>query len=488
MKTLLSLFSLILILAVPVFAQEPIQNLPILQEWYSWPGAYGKVISYLPNFKKNGGENAIVQGRKNNPTWFNRFAYDTVNQFSWKDDGANYIVRGDFNGDGITDYWTARDRVHRGIAEGEFPSDIPDTNYFHSEEYGTKYVVDVNKDGYDDLLQQWYVDACTSCPLLRIVFGGKDLRHLRETIVGTSPNYWRAVSVFQNEKKEPRLVVYQSSNFAEAFYLYGLSCRAGVGDSIIVELKELDKFVESKSTKTDVIFYEGITRLYEDTKKQEHTLLVTYSTPKKTLPIAISGDKFRAGTVMKITGSVKYCLQGSIDGDDEPDWINLSIPHIVYSGNPAKDTTPRLQIAVNDCSLDGSYTYIGDVTGDGIGDFAVGNFDCFIIYKGLDWRSLSVAADSERVDFTLGAVEPNPVDASGCIAVLPATLGHSAHYILTLYDLSGREVGEVFRGLLPSGDVRIPLPINTFHLPSGMYELRLSDGKHSREHAVVIAK
>ena len=103
MKTLLSLFSLILILAVPVFAQEPIQNLPILQEWYSWPGAYGKVISYLPNFKKNGGENAIVQGRKNNPTWFNRFAYDTVNQFSWKDDGANYIVRGDFNGDGFAD-------------------------------------------------------------------------------------------------------------------------------------------------------------------------------------------------------------------------------------------------------------------------------------------------------------------------------------------------------------------------------------------------
>jgi len=147
------LFSLVIIIALKVQAQTPVvQDLPELEEWYSWPGALHSHISYLPNFA-NGGMNAVAQGRANSPTWFNRFPYDTTNQFTWKDKGSNYIVSGDFNGDGVTDYWTAFDRVHRGIANGEFPNAEPDTNYFLDKDNGYCFVWDINEDGYDDVLE-----------------------------------------------------------------------------------------------------------------------------------------------------------------------------------------------------------------------------------------------------------------------------------------------------------------------------------------------
>lgn len=83
MKNCLSyIASVLLLIAAPLFAQKPVVELPELQEWYSVSGT-GSGVSYLPGFSSDGGMNAIAVAAPNSPTWYNRFAYDTVNQFSW---------------------------------------------------------------------------------------------------------------------------------------------------------------------------------------------------------------------------------------------------------------------------------------------------------------------------------------------------------------------------------------------------------------------
>ena len=125
MKTLFCLFVVVLLVTVPLYAQRPVQELPELQEWYSWNGAKNDYISYLPNFSQNGGTNAITQYREGEPTWYNQFAYDTTNRFQWKELGSHHVVQVDFNNDGISDYIDTRGRIYTSLKKGEIPMSEP---------------------------------------------------------------------------------------------------------------------------------------------------------------------------------------------------------------------------------------------------------------------------------------------------------------------------------------------------------------------------
>jgi hypothetical protein len=348
---------------------------------------------------------------------------------------------------------------------------------------GGEFVGDFNHDGYEDIIV-----PTNAGRTFMILLGGKDLKQLRQMRVDYyGQSYSTGISAYKNEQGQPRLITYKSSDNSEGFYLYGLNFSASPNDSIIVSLQELDKIEELKKSKTDQIYAGNTSCLYENKKTKEYTLLVSYLPPSvRTVPFAIINDKFTASPAMKISTAFKYCLTGSIDGDDEPDWINITYPDIVYSGNPTKNGMPRLKFPANNkCYLDGFYSYIGDVTGDGIGDIALGNLYCFSIFKGVDWQKLSVTGDLGKADFTLHQTEPNPIGADGK-AVLPATLAHSGNYTLEVYDLTGKRLGELFSGELPSGEVRLPLDVKVLNIPSGMYTLRLSDGKHTQERAFIV--
>ncbi|MBK9246944.1 MAG: hypothetical protein IPM69_02240 [Ignavibacteria bacterium] len=131
--------------------------------------------------------------------------------------------------------------------------------------------------------------------------------------------------------------------------------------------------------------------------------------------------------------------------------------------------------------------YIGDVTGDGIGDVAYGcasNGD-FRIFKGIDWRKLSVETEALKADFTLKQTEPNPMGKDNK-AILPATIARTGIYTLEVFDLTGKRIGELFKGELPVGEVRIPFDVKALNISSGMFTLRLSDGKRTQERAFVI--
>jgi hypothetical protein len=185
----------------------------------------------------------------------------------------------------------------------------------------------------------------------------------------------------------------------------------------------------------------------------------------------------------------------SVDGDDKEDYIGgggilrgskFTDGYFIISGNPvgqpfiARGFIPRIS-----CGANNIVKAIGDVTGDGIGDLAEGGRDgCFTIYKGINWQSTSVT-EQMHTTFTLHSSEPNPIVREKK-AVVPITIEQPGVYSLTLYDLSGRKLGDVFSGELPSGEVRLPFDAKALNIPAGMYELRLSDGKHSREHAIVV--
>ena len=494
MKTLLCLASVLLILAAPLHAQEPIvQDLPELQEWYSWSGAKGAHISYLPNFDTaNGGINAVTQKRDNNSTWFNRFAYDTTNQFTW---ASTWVVtRADLNGDGITDYIDAAGNVYQGVKKNSPPERVLGVSYGGLQ--GGGFVGDFNNDGYQDIIV-----PTREAQTFMIQFGGSDLLHLQRTTVSMPPfafSSWTGIAAYVTESKQGRFISYRKDSFTEGYYLYGLIFEGTPSDSIIVSLNELSFVQEKLNDKKEQIFVPSETMFYYDYERNNYFFNFIEGTPTinsgklRTRAYEIKSDAF---ILIKYNapGAIAYgALNGSIDGDSIPDVVlpktgtqngEKKRYFYVYSGNPIYNELPRTFFQYYKCDGDIDIKYIGDVTGDGIGDVAYGcssNGD-FRIFKGVDWRLVNVK-ESAIPKLTVYQTEPNPVNNSGLL-VLPMSIERRGHYTVTLYNLAGKLLGELFSGELPSGENRLPLNVSSYNLPSGMYTLRLSDGKQIRERA-----
>ncbi|MBS1538591.1 MAG: VCBS repeat-containing protein, partial [Bacteroidetes bacterium] len=471
-------------------AQTPVVDLPELQEWYSWPGALSAHISYLPNFSAQG--DAITQYRKGEPTWFNRFPYDTTNQFSWKELGSVFVVSVDFNNDGIQDYMDTRGRIYTSSNKGEMPNPEP-VKTLSRGSFIWASTGDFNGDGYEDIF------APNSGQDYEIIFGGKDITKIHRTI-SIVPNSTSLISAYVNEVGKARLITYKSSDFSEGFYLYGLTFEGTPNDSVIVNLKELDKIIVNKQIKNDPsIFLPSYSVLYQSKQYKEYTLIARKS-KGGTKTYKIENDNLIFVDDYYFTPAYFTNMNGSIDGDDKEDYIyfggkqkkdgSTQLGYLVNSGNPATDLThPAHGFMPTGLCSDGYdfVGYVGDVNGDGVGDIGYSCNGVFTVYLGIDWQKLSVTGDLSKVDFTLHQTEPNPIGADGK-AVLPATLAHSGNYTLEVYNLTGKRLGELFSGELPSGEIRLPIDVQTLNLPSGMYELRLSDGKHSREHAFVIMR
>ena len=490
MKTLLCISSVLLILTAPLHAQKPVvQDLPELQEWYSWSGAKNSRVSYLPNFSQNGGLNAITQLRYSDPTWFNRFAYDTVNQFSWKEGGSAIVMQIDFNNDGIMDYFDTGGRIYTSTNKGLMPSQEPVARVSVGSS-GAAIVGDINKDGFPDLIlprtpSELFIG-------LDIVYGGTDLTKLRVAQpLQSSSSYGRLINMYLNENNELRMITYINSDFSEWFKLYGLTFEGTPNDSIIVNVKSLSFIKEEKANKTPYIFEYSTTTLYNSKIDKRIAFIIskslTVEPSGRPYAYLIRNDSLIFYTRNTVNGKV---LTGSIDGDDKEDIIvdggklvdgQLQLGLYLFSGNPLDGGGVRAWADQPYCGYSSS-AYIGDINNDGIGDFAFGGGDgCFKVFLGIDWRKVGVNELSEQ-KLTLHQTEPNPVNNSG-LFVLPMNLERSGHYTVSLYNLSGKLLGEIYSGELPSGSVRLPLNITTYQLPSGMYTLRLSDGKQTRERA-----
>ncbi|MFN5308297.1 MAG: FG-GAP repeat domain-containing protein, partial [Candidatus Kapaibacterium sp.] len=150
---------LILIMLVCGFnamTQENAASLPELQEWYSWKGSIfntGGRVSYLPGFDSvGGGMNAITQHRNGKDiVWYNRFPFDTANQFQWKSKGAYGVYQIDFNNDGLPEYVDDNGFVYTTTKKGNKPNPEPVDTLFNKGLY-SPLIGDMNNDGFTDVI------------------------------------------------------------------------------------------------------------------------------------------------------------------------------------------------------------------------------------------------------------------------------------------------------------------------------------------------
>ncbi|MBK9246943.1 MAG: VCBS repeat-containing protein [Ignavibacteria bacterium] len=294
MKILLSLLVVAFLGSISIYAQKPVQDLPELQEWYSWPGALGSNISYLPGFSAQGGMNAVTQLRSGDPTWFNQFAYDTVSRFQWKELGSHYVVSVDFNNDGIPDYMDTRGRIYTGLKKGEMPNPEP-VQTLSRGSFLWASVGDFNGDGYQDIF------APNSGKDFEIIFGGKDITKIRRTILSMPPysmsDQWQMISAYVNEEGNGRLISSRRSDFSEGFYLYGLTFETTPNDSVVVNLKVLSAIEVLKQTNDQQIFEKYVYSFYQSKVKKEYSLIIhtaqVGSNPGESRGYAVEQDKFR---------------------------------------------------------------------------------------------------------------------------------------------------------------------------------------------------
>ena len=115
----------------------------------------------------------------------------------------------------------------------------------------------------------------------------------------------------------------------------------------------------------------------------------------------------------------------------------------------------------------------GDFSGDGVVDMAdydllVANWtdDPSAIPPAPTTGSTSVEGSADEISLAVGSVYPNPVNRSGAIAV---DVSSPAFVDVRIFDLMGREVRSVHRGLLPAGRREIGIAVDG--LAAGVYFL-----------------
>ena len=486
MKTLVA-FALALLGALPAAAQD--EKLPMLEEWFSLPGGQ-PYLSYLPNFDIEGnGKNALGLKYNTSGTWYNRFPFDTANQFSWSGNGYFKIVQGDFNKDGMIDYMDSRGYVYRGLQNGSPPEVEPAVQAAIGLSSRNTYVSDFNNDGFDDVLTTTQAEPGAVSNFAVLVLGAADLTKMQAISLGKpigKRDY--LIGAYTTPGGKARVILYTDDFGVEAFNLVEFTVTSA-GGTPDVSFTVLDKFRRDYAIgQTQPYFYPQGSLLYNSVKTGVKAL-IPYILYNQTSVYEIVADRFANKKQLPLIDE-PYLINPSIDKDSIEDWAaGYSKDHIaIFSGNPSDTPKPRAVIPYLSCGGNRVIIGIGDVSGDGIGDLAFAARDgCFRIYKGLDWKVVGVNETGVPSDFRLHQNEPNPVGKDGR-TVVPMTIAREGRYTLTLYDGEGKHIAELFGGALPAGEVRVPLDLAGLPIGSGFYTLRLSDGKATRERGILLTK
>jgi hypothetical protein len=490
------LILIMLLCGINAMAQENAASLPELQEWYSWKGSIfntGGRVSYLPGFDSvGGGLNAITQHRNGKDiVWYNRFPFDTTSQFQWKSGGAYAVFQFDANGDGIPDYFDNKGRVYQGI-KGQKPESEPAIILSRG---GTlkPLIGDLNNDGYDDIL------AYNDRDYFDVILGNKDISDMTRVTITYPMKESIYVGGYFSESGKPRIILFNDWGSFESFTIYAVTITY-TGNQPSVSFEQLDSIEKSKGS-SDEKLYEICCNYFYWNKRTGQNYLVLSPTMKpgetrtNYTGYTITNDKFVFLRENAVSGGSYSYLSGSVDGDDEEDfitWDNFKINDkefigcAIYSGLPLHNPYLAAYFPRNFCGYIEWLSYIGDVNNDGIGDIAFGGSDgCFAVYLGLDWRTVNVNSVAQYNSFKLHQNIPNPVQKDRK-TLLPVSLKQQGNYSIVLYSLQGSRIKDLFNGELSEGEHKIPLDL--MGLSAGMYIVKMSTGAVSRERAIMIGE
>jgi hypothetical protein len=335
------LIIIMLLCGINAVAQENAASLPELQEWYSWKGSIfntGGKVSYLPGFDSiGGGMNAITQHRNGKDiVWYNRFPFDTANQFQWKSKGAYGVYQIDFNNDGLPEYVDDNGFVYTTTKKGNKPNPEPVDTLFNKGLY-SPLIGDMNNDGFTDVIDP---NSETS---FDVIFGNQDLTKILSVSVQFSkPSDY--IGGYFSESGKPRIILFNDWGSFESFTIYAVTITY-TGNQPSVALEQLDIIRTFKGSSDEKIYdYLSTFFIYDESSKI--TILVANRDDIIASEIwKIENDKFVGSKKMKKFGSsVESVLSSSITGVGtqtliHPTLINNAYHFGVFSSDIWNDTT-----------------------------------------------------------------------------------------------------------------------------------------------------
>ena len=480
------LILIMLVCGINAMAQENAASLPELQEWYSWKGSIfntGGRVSYLPGFDSVcGGLNAITQHRNGKDiVWYNRFPFDTANQFQWKSKGAYGVYQIDFNNDGLPEYVDDNGFVYTTTKKGNKPNPEPVDTLFNKGLY-SPLIGDMNNDGFTDVIDP---NSETS---FDVIFGNQDLTKILSVSVQFSkPSDY--IGGYFSESGKPRIILFNDWGSFESFAIYAVTITY-TGNQPSVALEQLDIIRTFKGSSEKIYDYLSTFFIYDESSKI--TILVANRDDIIASEIwKIENDKFVGSKKTKKFGSsVESVLSSSITGVGtqtliHPTLINNAYHFGVFSSDIWNDTTLYAYVKYQDkYNWEVNFSSIGDVNNDGINDVAAGYEGGIDIYLGIDILN-KAPFESVGSFFKIHQNIPNPVQKDRK-TLLPVSLKQGGNYAITLYSLQGSKIKDLFSGELSEGEHKIPLDL--MGLSAGMYIVKMSTGSISRERAIMIGE
>ena len=491
MKALIaSLALMILFVPPPLSAQKPVQDtIPQLKEWWRAPetekglGKYG--VCYIPNFYHGRDAMGVSTNNGQMETWLNRFPGDRENVFTWK--GGGPVLQGDFNGDGITDFM-AGGYVYRGIKNGEPPDSVP----VQYKNFFTDQVLDVNHDGYDDIVS---IAAGGNFTVGQIFYGAADFNNMK--LVNIDKNSPMDTSMngelmYMGSDGDMRIIVLTSKRILtpqkqkNGYVLFRAKWQKG---DTIPTFEKLSSVLRYEDNDFPFQQYGGIYSGKHTDKKyfiaRESIENLTYKF--NVVFYDITKDKFDEKFRFRMDNAYTInSLSQSIDNDSIEDLVirqygGTATTLNFYSGKNLPDSMPFTIYKPYCDSPPNTVCSIGDVSGDGVADLAIGiePFDlpnCFMIVKGFSQSTNVVDLD---VSQKISGIEtiPHPVSISSPLSVR-ISITKPELYSLELATLTGATIIQHELGFLDKGTHTIELNSELLkNMGKQSLTLRLLDSK-----------
>jgi len=492
MKTV-CMFCVFILCQICTHAQDWSQ-LPELPVWYELENtSFGKNMTYLPDFDTaRGGFNALTHyiAGQQNPTWYNRYKGDTENMFQWSTTFYDMIT-GDFNGDGINDYMGGTGEVYQGVKISS-PPKLPHVAGGYPTGYGS-YIFDFDNDGKYDVIKRNNDQPDKNGKLGSIIFGNSDLTKMQVVALPhTSDSTDCILDAYTNNGKARMITLaVDESNKSAKLVLWEIRFITA-GSKISVEYIQLYSKQVPYSSAIDSRW--SFTVHDKDLKMinilddvyliNENGILTRHS--QSVRPYINLNHIIQSNVINE------YIAIGDINNPD----INKR-PALFVRGNPYSDSIPYARLYRGYYNSSDDYltltnaVSVGDINNDGFSDIATYydgwktsfGITKFVIYLGID-KSVGVTEQPQNtISFNLQS--NNPIARTGKLQVTIKAHPHTS-LTLMLYDMRGAQVAELWKGLATGLEQQLALDISTYHLSTGMYNLRLQSGAQFTDKAIII--